>query len=61
MYGIIAEVWSAFEMRTVPKTETDIRGLNSIQFHFENRIWFIDSWTCEMESENNNLVTGFFD
>ena len=58
-YGNIAQVWSAFEIRTDPKTESNIRGLNSIQLHYENGRWFIDSWTCEMESENNNLVTEF--
>lgn len=58
-YGNIAQVWSAFEIRTNPKTESNIRGLNSIQLHYENGRWFIDSWTCEMESEKNNLVTEF--
>tara|TARA_R110002033_G_scaffold158352_1_gene194480 strand:+ start:72 stop:584 length:513 start_codon:yes stop_codon:yes gene_type:complete len=58
-YGNIAQVWSAFEIRTDPKTESNIRGLNSIQLHYENGRWFIDSWTCEMESEKNNLVTEF--
>ena len=58
-YGNIAQVWSAFEIRTDPKTESNIRGLNSIQLHYENGRWWIDSWTCEMESEKNNLVTEF--
>lgn len=58
-YGNIAQVWSAFEIRTDPNIETQIRGLNSIQLHFENGRWWIDSWTCEMESENNNLLSDF--
>lgn len=58
-YGNIAQVWSAFEIRTDPKTETDIRGLNSIQLHYENGRWWIDSWTCEMESEKSPVVTEF--
>lgn len=58
-FGNIAQVWSAFEIRTDLKTESNIRGLNSVQLHYENGRWFIDSWTCEMESENNNLVTEF--
>ncbi|SFO43178.1 hypothetical protein SAMN04488519_106285 [Algoriphagus ornithinivorans] len=58
-YGNIAQVWSAFEIRTDPNVETQIRGLNSIQLHFENGRWWIDSWTCEMESENNNLLSDF--
>jgi len=58
-YGNIAQVWSAFEIRTDPKTETNIRGLNSIQLHFENGRWWIDSWTCEMESDKNALVVDF--
>lgn len=58
-YGNIAQVWSAFEIRPEPDTESNVRGLNSIQLHFENGRWFIDSWTREMESEKNNLVTRF--
>ena len=58
-YGNIAQVWSAFEIRTDPKTETNNRGLNNIQLHYENGRWFIDSWTCEMESENSSVVTDF--
>jgi hypothetical protein len=58
-YGNIAQVWSAFEIRTDPKTESNIRGLNSIQLHYENGRWWIDSWTCEMESDNNTLVIDF--
>jgi hypothetical protein len=58
-YGNIAQVWSAFEIRTDPKTESNIRGLNSIQLHYENGRWWIDSWTCEMESKKSSVVTGF--
>ena len=58
-YGNIAQVWSAFEIRTDPKTESNIRGLNSIQLHYENGRWWIDSWTCEMESEKSSVVTEF--
>ena len=58
-YGNIAQVWSAFEIRTDPKKESNIRGLNSVQLHYENGRWFIDSWTCEMESEKSSVVTEF--
>ena len=58
-YGNIAQVWSAFEIRTDPNTESNNRGLNSIQLHYENGRWFIDSWTCEMESDKNKIVTDF--
>jgi hypothetical protein len=58
-FGNIAQVWSAFEIRTDPEITTNIKGLNSIQLHFENGRWWIDSWTCEMESDNNSLVTDF--
>jgi hypothetical protein len=58
-FGNIAQVWSAFEIRTDPKIASDIRGLNSIQLHYENGRWWIDSWTCEMESEANSPVTEF--
>ncbi len=58
-FGNIAQGWSAFEIRIDPKTESNIRGLNSIQLHYEKGRWWIDSWTCEMESEKNSLVTDF--
>lgn len=58
-YGNIAQVWSAFEIRTDPNVASEIRGLNSIQLHYENERWWIDSWTCEMETEENNLLTEF--
>jgi hypothetical protein len=58
-FGNIAQVWSAFEIRTDPKTESNIRGLNSIQLHYENSRWYIDNWTCEMESEKTSVVTEF--
>lgn len=58
-YGNIAQVWSAFEIRTEPNKESNIRGLNSIQLHYENGRWWIDSWTCEMETENSSVVTDF--
>ena len=60
-FGNIAQVWSAFEIRTDPKIESNIRGLNSIQLHYEKDRWWIDSWTCEMESDKNTLVTDFLD
>ena len=58
-FGNIAQVWSAFEIRTNQKKASDIRGLNSVQLHFENGRWFIDSWTCEMEHTANPLVAQF--
>jgi hypothetical protein len=58
-FGNLAQVWSAFEIRTDPDTASNIKGLNSIQLHYENGRWFIDSWTCEMETATNNLVTDF--
>lgn len=58
-FGNMAQVWSAFEVRTEPNTASNIRGLNSIQLHYEKGRWWIDSWTCEMESDNNSLVKDF--
>ncbi|MDG1279101.1 MAG: hypothetical protein P8O16_17610 [Algoriphagus sp.] len=58
-FGNLAQVWSAFEIRTEPNTPSAIRGLNSIQLHFENGRWWIDSWTCEMESEKSAVVADF--
>ena len=58
-FGNIAQVWSAFEIRTNPEIASNIRGLNSIQLHYENGRWWIDSWTCEMESEKSSVVTEF--
>lgn len=59
-YGNMAQVWSAFEIRTDPDVASNVRGLNSIQLHFENDRWYIDSWTAEKESDKNTLVTDFF-
>lgn len=58
-YGNLAQVWSAFEIRTDPTIESNIRGINSIQLHYGNGRWYIDSWTCEMESENSFVVKDF--
>ncbi len=58
-YGNLAQVWSAFEIRTDPEIASEIRGLNSIQLHFEQGRWFIDSWTCEMENTTNAVVSDF--
>lgn len=58
-FGNLAQVWSAFEIRTDQEIATNVRGLNSIQLHFENDRWFIDSWTCEMETDKNTLVKSF--
>lgn len=58
-FGNMAQVWSAFEARTNPNTESPVRGLNSIQLHYENGRWWIDSWTSQMESAENTLVTDF--
>tara|TARA_R110002051_G_scaffold91370_1_gene160673 strand:- start:15435 stop:15941 length:507 start_codon:yes stop_codon:yes gene_type:complete len=58
-YGNMAQVWSAFEIRTSPHEPTNVKGLNSIQLHYENGRWYIDSWTAEMESDENKLVSNF--
>jgi hypothetical protein len=58
-FGNIAQVWSAFEIRTDREVPTITRGLNSIQLHFENGRWYIDSWTAQMESADNPLVKEF--
>lgn len=49
-YGNIAQVWSAFEIRSEKNTPSDIRGVNSIQLYFSKNRWWIASWTCQMES-----------
>lgn len=61
VYGNIAQVWSAYEIRSELEVPTNIRGLNSIQLHYENDRWYIDSWTTQMESEANPLVKEFLD
>ncbi|MGI9530565.1 hypothetical protein [Lutimonas sp.] len=58
-FGHMAQVWSAFEIRNEPTKGSNVRGLNSIQLHYENGRWWIDSWTCEMETEKNPIVTEF--
>jgi hypothetical protein len=58
-FGNMAQVWSAFEIRTDPNIASEIRGLNSIQLYFANGRWWISSWTTEMESDTNSLVADF--
>ena len=58
-YGNIAQVWSSFEIRTDPNTECNIKGLNSVQLNNQSGRWWIDSWTCEMESEKSSVVSEF--
>ncbi|MCK5441391.1 MAG: hypothetical protein KAJ23_05840 [Maribacter sp.] len=58
-FGNIAQVWNAFEIRTNPEIASNIRGLNSIQLHYEKGRWWIDSWTYEMESDINHLIAYF--
>ncbi len=58
-FGNLAQVWSAFEIRTDPSTATTNRGLNSIHLHYEGNRWFIDSWTCEMETGKTSFLGDF--
>jgi hypothetical protein len=58
-FGNIVQVWSAYELRNEPETTTNNRGLVSIQLHYEQGRWWIDSWTNQMESDTNFLVTVF--
>jgi hypothetical protein len=58
-FGNMAQVWSAFEIRTDPAVTTEIRGLSSIQLHFANGRWWISSWSTEMENATNGLLTEF--
>ena len=58
-FGNIVQVWSAYEVRNEPETTTNNRGLSSIQLHFEQGRWWIDSWTSQMESDTNFLLTVF--
>ena len=36
IFGNLAQVWSAFEVRSNPEDPTDIKGLTSLQLHYEN-------------------------
>lgn len=58
-FGNMAQVWSAYEIRNDREVFLNIKGLNSIQLHFENGRWFIDSWTTQMETETNTIVEDF--
>ena len=58
-FGNIVQVWSAYEVRYEPETTTNIRGLVSIQLHYEQGRWWIDGWTDQSESDKNALVTTF--
>lgn len=54
-YGQMAQVWSAFELRTDPNTSSEIRGVNSIQLHFDQGRWWITSWLTQNESEEHPI------
>jgi hypothetical protein len=58
-FGNIVQVWSAYEVRNEPETTTNNRGLSSIQLHYEQGRWWIDSWTSQTESDTNFLLTVF--
>jgi hypothetical protein len=58
-FGNVVQVWSAYELRNEPETTTNIRGLASLQLHYEQDRWWIDSWTNQMESDTNSLLTVF--
>ncbi len=60
-YGHLALVWTAFEVRTNPEEPSEVRGLNSVQLHFENGRWFIDSWMVQMDSKDHPVVQEFLD
>lgn len=58
-FGNVVQVWSAYEVRTQPETSTNNRGLSNIQLHYEQGRWWIDSWTNQMESDTNLLLSVF--
>jgi hypothetical protein len=58
-FGNIVQVWSVFEVRNEPETPTNYRGLSSIQLHYGQGRWWIDSWTSQMESKKSSVVTEF--
>ena len=60
-YGHMAQVWSAYEVRTDPNVSTSIRGLNSIQLRFDSDRWWIDSWTTQAETTTQPIVEVFLE
>ena len=54
-FGQIAQVWSAYELRTDTAVATGMRGVNSIQLHFDQGRWWITSWLTQNESEENPI------
>lgn len=60
-FGNVAQVWSAYEIRSNPEIASNVRGLNSIQLHFEKGRWWIDSWSFQMASDKNSFLTGFLE
>ena len=54
-YGQIAQVWSTYELRSAPDTPSDVRGVNSIQLHFDQGRWWITSWLTQYESEEHPI------
>lgn len=60
-YGHVALVWTAFEVRSNPDEPSEVKGLNSVQLHFEKGRWYLDSWTVQMESKDHPVVQEFLD
>jgi hypothetical protein len=54
-YGNIANVWSAYESRTMPDDPHVVRGINSIQLFYDGKRWWISGAQWQHESPDAPL------
>ena len=59
IFGNIAHVWSTYETRLVKNGPVARRGINSIQLYFDEKRWWIISWTFDKESEFQKIPATF--
>jgi hypothetical protein len=59
IFGNIAHVWSTYETRLVKNGPVARRGFNSIQLYFDEKRWWIISWSFDKESEFQKIQATF--
>jgi hypothetical protein len=59
IFGNIAHVWSTYETRLLKNGPVVRRGINSIQLYFDEKRWWIISWTFDKESYSQKIPPTF--
>jgi hypothetical protein len=59
IFGNIAQVWSTYETRLEAQGPVKRRGINSIQLIYENKRWYILSWTFCGENDRYKIPKTF--